>query len=62
MNKINNFAVIGGGQMGSGIAIVLLRSGFKVTILEVDVERCEIAFSSIKKIFIKCMRKESLIQ
>ncbi|NLD28491.1 MAG: 3-hydroxybutyryl-CoA dehydrogenase [Myxococcales bacterium] len=49
MNKINNFAVIGGGQMGSGIAIVLLRSGFKVTILEVDVERCEIAFSSIKK-------------
>lgn len=47
--SVEMVGIVGGGLMGSGIAIAFLRRGFQVRILEVDTKRVQVCQSHIDK-------------
>ncbi|MPT49161.1 MAG: 3-hydroxybutyryl-CoA dehydrogenase [Sphingobium sp.] len=55
-------AIIGAGQMGSGIAQVAAQAGFHVLLADVDIARAEAGKASIAKIFGKLVGKGKMEQ
>jgi len=57
---IKNVTVVGGGQMGNGIAHVFAAAGLNATLVDVDAERLEKAVASITKNMDRQVKKGSL--
>src|SRR6516165_2281223 len=55
-------AVIGAGQMGSGIAQVLSQAGLSVLIIDVNDELVEKGLANVKRMYDSRVRKETLTQ
>ncbi len=47
-NTFKNAVVVGGGTMGSGIAQVLLESGIRIVLIEVDEPRAQAVYEQVK--------------
>ncbi|CAB3402387.1 unnamed protein product [Caenorhabditis bovis] len=58
MANISNIAIIGAGQMGSGIAQVSAASGFNVTLVDVDKDSLTNAMSTIGKSLSRIAKKQ----
>jgi len=60
--KIDSVAVIGAGQMGSGIAQSFAQSGYKVALLDIDEARVSAGINSISKSLERFVKKERITE
>ncbi|MCA9568224.1 MAG: 3-hydroxybutyryl-CoA dehydrogenase, partial [Myxococcales bacterium] len=60
--SITAFGVVGGGQMGNGIAHVAALTGYDVTVVDISADALDRARANIEKNLARMVKKEAIAQ